>query len=89
MAGGGSSARQAARRNPTVPVLLYSRVAADAFARQMTLLDHAGYDTIEPSFDLVFAQDRPGFATPGAPNPLGRIEITPAVPDEQLRARLG
>ena len=30
-----------------VPVLLYSGVEADAFARQMALLDHAGYETIE------------------------------------------
>jgi peptidoglycan/xylan/chitin deacetylase (PgdA/CDA1 family) len=29
-----------------VPVLLYHGVAAHAFARQMVLLDHAGYDTI-------------------------------------------
>jgi peptidoglycan/xylan/chitin deacetylase (PgdA/CDA1 family) len=44
---------------------------------------------LELSFDLVFTQDRPGFATAGAPNPLGRIEITPAASDEQLRTRLG
>ena len=29
-----------------VPVLLYRGVAPEAFARQMTLLDHAGYETI-------------------------------------------
>jgi hypothetical protein len=29
-----------------VPVLLYHRVAPKAFARQMALLDHAGYETI-------------------------------------------
>ncbi len=29
-----------------VPVLLYHRPSAEAFARQMALLDHAGYETI-------------------------------------------
>jgi poly-beta-1,6-N-acetyl-D-glucosamine N-deacetylase len=40
------------------------------------------------SFELVFTQDRAGFARPGAANPLGRIEVTPAVGDDELRARL-
>jgi peptidoglycan/xylan/chitin deacetylase (PgdA/CDA1 family) len=40
------------------------------------------------SFDVVFARDRSGFATPGATNPLGRIEVTPDVSDEELRALL-
>jgi peptidoglycan/xylan/chitin deacetylase (PgdA/CDA1 family) len=44
---------------------------------------------LELSFDLVFTRDGPGFATSGAPNPLGRIQVTPAVADEQLRARVG
>jgi hypothetical protein len=29
-----------------IPVLLYDEVTPDVFARQMTLLDHAGYDTV-------------------------------------------
>ena len=29
------------------------------------------------SFDVVFTQDRSGFAKPGARNPLGRFEVTP------------
>jgi peptidoglycan/xylan/chitin deacetylase (PgdA/CDA1 family) len=33
-------------RRSAVPVLRYGRVAPAAFARQMALLDHAGYDTI-------------------------------------------
>ncbi len=33
-------------RRAAVPVLVYRRVAPSAFARQMALLDHAGYDTI-------------------------------------------
>ena len=41
------------------------------------------------SFDVVFTQDRSGFAKPGATNPLGRIEVTPQVTEEQLRALLG
>jgi hypothetical protein len=40
------------------------------------------------SFDIVFTQDRSGFATPGAVNPLGRIEVTPDVTEERLRALL-
>jgi hypothetical protein len=40
------------------------------------------------SFDVVFTQDRTGFATPGAENPLGRIPVTPDVGDEALRTIL-
>jgi hypothetical protein len=40
------------------------------------------------SFDVVFAQDRGGFASPGAANPLGRMEITRAVTERELRALL-
>ena len=82
-----------------VPVLLYRGVTPDAFAPPGGNYGQAGTNDpriprlllarLELSFDLVFTQDRPGFATPGAPNPLGRIEITPAVSDEQLRERLG
>jgi peptidoglycan/xylan/chitin deacetylase (PgdA/CDA1 family) len=41
------------------------------------------------SFELIFVQDRTGFARSGADNPLGRIEVTQGVSDEQLRAMLG
>jgi Polysaccharide deacetylase len=40
------------------------------------------------SFKLVFTQDRSGFATPRAANPLGRIEITPDVTEPELHALL-
>ena len=40
------------------------------------------------SFDVVFTQDRSGFASPGATNPRGRIEITPEVTDPPLRTLL-
>jgi peptidoglycan/xylan/chitin deacetylase (PgdA/CDA1 family) len=40
------------------------------------------------SFDVVFTQDRSGFATPGATNPLGRFEVTPDLSDAELRALL-
>jgi hypothetical protein len=40
------------------------------------------------SFEVVFTQDRSGFASPGAANPLGRIEITREVTEGQLRALL-
>jgi hypothetical protein len=40
------------------------------------------------SFDVVFTQDRSGFAKPGAKNPLGRIEVTREVTDEQLKTLL-
>jgi len=38
------------------------------------------------SFDVVFTQDRGGFARPGARNPLGRIEVRPGVTEADLRA---
>jgi peptidoglycan/xylan/chitin deacetylase (PgdA/CDA1 family) len=38
--------RRGEPRRDAVPVLVYRRVAPLAFARQMALLDHAGYDTI-------------------------------------------
>jgi peptidoglycan/xylan/chitin deacetylase (PgdA/CDA1 family) len=38
------------------------------------------------SFEVVFTQDRSGFARPGAPNPLGRIEVTRGVGDRELHA---
>ena len=40
------------------------------------------------SFDVVFTQDRSGFATPGATNPLGRIEVTRDATGEELHALL-
>jgi hypothetical protein len=40
------------------------------------------------SFDVVFTQDRSGFAKPGAMNPLGRIKVTPEITDEQLQTLL-
>jgi peptidoglycan/xylan/chitin deacetylase (PgdA/CDA1 family) len=40
------------------------------------------------SFEVVFTQDRSGFASPGATNPLGRIEITRDVSEAQLHALL-
>jgi hypothetical protein len=40
------------------------------------------------SFDVVFTQDRSGFAEPGARNPLGRFEVTPEVGEQELRAML-
>jgi peptidoglycan/xylan/chitin deacetylase (PgdA/CDA1 family) len=40
------------------------------------------------SFELVFTQDRSGFASRGASNPLGRIEIGPGVTEERLHALL-
>jgi hypothetical protein len=43
---------------------------------------------LEQSFAVVFTQDRSGFARPGAPNPLGRFEITRDVTDQELRALL-
>ena len=41
------------------------------------------------SFDVVFTQDGDGIATPGARNPLGRIEVTPDVSEDELHALLG
>lgn len=43
---------------------------------------------LELSFEVVFTQDRDGFARPGAANPLGRFEITRDVTDERLHALL-
>jgi hypothetical protein len=43
----------------TVPVLVYDRLPADAFARQMTLLDHAGYQTISLSDFVRFVRRKP------------------------------
>ena len=40
------------------------------------------------SFDVVFTQDRSGFAVPGARNPFGRFEVTADVSDAELRAML-
>ena len=38
---------------------------------------------------MIFTQDRDGFATPGAPNPLGRFEITAATTEEQAAGAAG
>lgn len=43
---------------------------------------------LELSFELVFTQDRSGFARPHARNPLGRFQITSDVTDEDLHALL-
>jgi peptidoglycan/xylan/chitin deacetylase (PgdA/CDA1 family) len=40
------------------------------------------------SFEVVFTQDRNGFASPGSANPLGRIEITGEVTGGELHALL-
>jgi peptidoglycan/xylan/chitin deacetylase (PgdA/CDA1 family) len=40
------------------------------------------------SFEVVFTQDRSGFATPGAASPVGRIEITRGVAEGELHALL-
>ena len=40
------------------------------------------------SFQLVFTQDRSGFASPGSANPLGRIEITRDVTEAELHTLL-
>jgi hypothetical protein len=40
------------------------------------------------SFDVVFTQDRSGFAEPGARNPLGRFVVTADVGDAELRDML-
>jgi peptidoglycan/xylan/chitin deacetylase (PgdA/CDA1 family) len=45
-------------------------------------------ERLELSFPLVFTQDRDGFATPGAGNPLGRFEITRDTTEAELRAML-
>jgi peptidoglycan/xylan/chitin deacetylase (PgdA/CDA1 family) len=43
---------------------------------------------LQLSFQIVFTQDRPGHATPGAPNPLGRIAVTRETTAAQLRTLL-
>jgi Polysaccharide deacetylase len=43
---------------------------------------------LELSFEVVFTQDRDGFARPGADNPLGRFEITRETTEERLHALL-
>jgi Polysaccharide deacetylase len=43
---------------------------------------------LRQSFQVVFTQDRTGIATPGASNPLGRIEVTAGVTETRLRALL-
>jgi Polysaccharide deacetylase len=40
------------------------------------------------SFEVVFTQDRSGFASPGKANPLGRVEITPDVSEGELHTLL-
>jgi hypothetical protein len=49
-----------------IPVLVYDRVTPDVFARQMTLLDHAGYDTV-PLADLVRFIQRETVSLPAHP----------------------
>jgi peptidoglycan/xylan/chitin deacetylase (PgdA/CDA1 family) len=53
-------------RRSAVPVLRYDRVAAATFARQMALLDHAGYDTISVGELARFVRRRP-VALPARP----------------------
>src|SRR5687768_2504245 len=43
----------------TLPVLVYERVPADAFARHMTLLAHAGYETISLADFVRFVHREP------------------------------
>ena len=43
---------------------------------------------LQLSFDVVFTQDGSGHATPGASNPLDRIEIGPGVTETELRTLL-
>jgi hypothetical protein len=45
-------------------------------------------DRLLLSFEVVLTQDRSGFATPGAANPLGRLEITRDVTGTELHALL-
>ena len=45
-------------------------------------------DRLLLSFQVVFTQDRSGHARPGADNPLGRFDITPAVTGTELHALL-
>lgn len=46
-------------RRSAIPVLRFGHVAPAAFARQMALLDHAGYDTITLDQLVRFARRRP------------------------------
>lgn len=41
------------------------------------------------SFEVVFTQDRSAFASPGARNPFGRIEVTSDTTDAELHGLLG
>ena len=43
-------------------------------------------DRLRQSFEVVFTQDRSGLASPGAANPLGRIEITRDITEGELHA---
>jgi hypothetical protein len=52
------------------------------------LLPAAGPRRCRQSFEVVFTQDRSGVASPGATNPLGRIEIPRDVTEGQLQALL-
>jgi peptidoglycan/xylan/chitin deacetylase (PgdA/CDA1 family) len=45
-------------------------------------------DRLLLSFEVVLTQDRSGFARPGAANPLGRIDVTRDVTDEELHELL-
>jgi peptidoglycan/xylan/chitin deacetylase (PgdA/CDA1 family) len=45
-------------------------------------------ERLELSFRLVFTQDRDGFATPGARNPLGRFEVGAGTTDRELHSLL-
>jgi len=46
-------------RRSAVPILRYGRIAPAAFARQMALLDHAGYETITLGELVRFVRRRP------------------------------
>jgi peptidoglycan/xylan/chitin deacetylase (PgdA/CDA1 family) len=76
-------------RRDAVPVLLYRRVAPAAFARQMALLDHAGYETIALD-DLVRFVRREPVSLPPRPILLtfdgGRLDAWTAT-DAVLRDR--
>ena len=76
-------------RRDSVPVLVYRRVAPSAFARQMALLDHAGYDTIALDAFVRFVRGEP---VPLPPRPMlltfdgGRLDSWTAT-DSVLRDR--
>ena len=76
-------------RRDAVPVLVYRRVTPSAFARQMALLDHAGYDTIALD-DLVRFVRREAVSLPPRPMLLtfdgGRVDSYTAT-DSVLRDR--